>query len=302
MAFSVQRADTKMQINKFQTYIDGHTTLYCLLGHPARHSISPKMHTTAAKLTGINMVYLAFDIAPSDIGSAVRSLRLLNAGGFNLTMPFKRTVIPYLDRLTKASELSGSVNTVINRNGTLTGDTTDGTGYLDSLLDSGFEYHDKKMTLLGAGGAATSIAVSAALSGFRSIDIFKRQNSTYEKTQEFVNRLNTNTACSVHLYPMEDSEAMQVSISSSDILTNATNVGMEDDKKSLVPREFLRPDLFVSDIIYHPAETTLLSYARELGCQYKNGEDMLLFQGAASFKEWTGQQMPVEDVKRLVFQ
>lgn len=283
------------------SYIDGHTTLYCLLGHPARHSISPRMHTTAAKLLGVNMVYLAFDIEPNEIGITVEALRLLQAGGFNLTMPFKRTVIPYLDRITKASELSGAVNTVINKDGVLIGDTTDGIGYLDSLLDSGFDYHGKKMTLLGAGGAATSIAVSAALSGVKRIDIFKRKNKTYEETEAFAERINSSTDCDVLVFPMDDSDAMQDSIASSDLLTNATNVGMEDDKTSLVPKEFLRPDLFVSDIIYHPAETTLLSYAGECGCRYKNGEDMLLFQGAASFKEWTGLQMPVEAIKKLVF-
>jgi shikimate dehydrogenase len=283
------------------SYIDGHTTLYCLLGHPARHSISPRMHTTAAKLLGVNMVYLAFDIEPNEIGITVEALRLLQAGGFNLTMPFKRTVIPYLDRITKASELSGAVNTVINKDGVLIGDTTDGIGYLDSLLDSGFDYHGKKMTLLGAGGAATSIAVSAALSGVKRIDIFKRKNKTYEETEAFAERINSSTDCDVLVFPMDDSDAMQDSIASSDLLTNATNVGMEDDKTSLVPKKFLRPDLFVSDIIYHPAETTLLSYARECGCRYKNGEDMLLFQGAASFKEWTGLHMPVEAIKKLVF-
>lgn len=283
------------------SYIDGHTTLYCLLGHPARHSISPRMHTTAAKLLGVNMVYLAFDIEPNEIGITVEALRLLQAGGFNLTMPFKRTVIPYLDRITKASELSGAVNTVINKDGVLIGDTTDGIGYLDSLLDSGFDYHGKKMTLLGAGGAATSIAVSAALSGVKRIDIFKRKNKTYEETEAFAERINSSTDCDVLVFPMDDSDAMKDSIASSDLLTNATNVGMEDDKTSLVPKKFLRPDLFVSDIIYHPAETTLLSYARECGCRYKNGEDMLLFQGAASFKEWTGLQMPVEAIKKLVF-
>ncbi len=283
------------------SYIDGHTTLYCLLGHPARHSISPRMHTTAAKLLGVNMVYLAFDIEPNEIGITVEALRLLQAGGFNLTMPFKRTVIPYLDRITKASALSGAVNTVINKDGVLIGDTTDGIGYLDSLLDSGFDYHGKKMTLLGAGGAATSIAVSAALSGVKRIDIFKRKNKTYEETEAFAERINSSTDCDVLVFPMDDSDAMQDSIASSDLLTNATNVGMEDDKTSLVPKKFLRPDLFVSDIIYHPAETTLLSYARECGCRYKNGEDMLLFQGAASFKEWTGLHMPVEAIKKLVF-
>ena len=283
------------------SYIDGHTTLYCLLGHPARHSISPRMHTTAAKLLGVNMVYLAFDIEPNEIGITVEALRLLQAGGFNLTMPFKRTVIPYLDRITKASALSGAVNTVINKDGVLIGDTTDGIGYLESLLDSGFDYHGKKMTLLGAGGAATSIAVSAALSGVKRIDIFKRKNKTYEETEAFAERINSSTDCDVLVFPMDDSDAMQDSIASSDLLTNATNVGMEDDKTSLVPKKFLRPDLFVSDIIYHPAETTLLSYARECGCRYKNGEDMLLFQGAASFKEWTGLQIPVKAIKKLVF-
>lgn len=283
------------------SFVDGYTKLYCLLGHPARHSISPKMHTTAARLLGLDMVYLAFDIEPEEIGITVEALRLLRCGGFNLTMPFKRTVIPYLDRITKASQLAQSVNTVTNQDGVLIGDTTDGTGYLDSLTDSGFDYHQKKMTLLGAGGAATSIAVSAALGGMRRIDIFKRKNRTYEETVAFADKVSTDTGCDVLVFPMDDHEAMRDSIASADILTNATNVGMEDDRTSLVPKEFLRQGLFVSDIIYHPAETTLLSYARECGLRYKNGEDMLLFQGAASFKEWTGKQMPVNDVKRLVF-
>ncbi|MQN01599.1 MAG: shikimate dehydrogenase [Lachnospiraceae bacterium] len=283
------------------SFIDGHTTLYCLLGHPARHSISPAMHTTAAKLLGVNMVYLAFDIEPNEIAVAVEALRLLAAGGFNLTMPFKNTVIPFIDRITKASELSGSVNTVVNKDGVLIGDTTDGIGYLNSLLDSGFDYHGKKMTLLGAGGAAKSIAASAALSGVKRIDIFKRKNKTYEETEAFAEKINASTDCDILVFPMDDSDAMRDSILSSDILTNATNVGMEDDKTSLVPREFLRPDLFVSDIIYHPAETTLLSYAKEVGCPYKNGEEMLLYQGAASFKEWTGLDMPIEAIKKIVF-
>ncbi|MCI6649320.1 MAG: shikimate dehydrogenase [Lachnospiraceae bacterium] len=284
------------------SFIDGHTTLYCLLGHPARHSISPRMHTTAAKLLGVNMVYLAFDIEANEIAITVEALRLLKAGGFNLTMPFKRTVIPFLDKITKASELAGSVNTVTNKDGVLIGDTTDGVGYLNSLLDSGFDYHGKKMTLLGAGGAATSIAVSAALSGVKRIDIFKRRNATFEEIEAFAEKINASTDCDILVFPMDDEEAMRDSICSSDILTNATNVGMEDDKTSLVPKSFLRPDLFVSDIIYHPAETTLLSYAKEVGCRYKNGEDMLLFQGAASFKEWTGLDMPIEAIKKTVFE
>ena len=130
------------------TYINGQTRLLALLGHPAHHSISPKMHTQAAKLLGLDYVYLAFDIAPDEIGQAVMSLKLMEARGFNLTMPFKRTVIPYLDHLTKAAKLAGAVNTVINDNGILTGDTTDGYGYMESLRQTSFDPTDKVMTIL----------------------------------------------------------------------------------------------------------------------------------------------------------
>ena len=117
-----------------------------------------------------------------------------------------------MDKITKASELAGSVNTVTNKDGVLIGDTTDGVGYLNSLLDSGFDYHGKKMTLLGAGGAATSIAVSAALSGVKRIDIFKRRNATFEETEAFAEKINASTDCDILVFPMDDAEAMKAKL------------------------------------------------------------------------------------------
>ncbi len=283
------------------TYINGQTRLLALLGHPAHHSISPKMHTQAAKLLGLDYVYLAFDIAPDEIGQAVMSLKLMEARGFNLTMPFKRTVIPYLDHLTKAAKLAGAVNTVINDNGILTGDTTDGYGYMESLRQTGFDPKDKVMTILGAGGAATAIIAQAALDGMKEIRIFKRKNQTFEDTLAFAEKVTGGTDCQVTVLDMADRQALATSIASSDLLTNATNVGMGDDDRSLVDKDMLRRDLVVSDIIYEPPLTPLLAMAKDLGCSYFNGADMLLYQGSASFKAWTGQDMPVKEIQRTCF-
>ena len=283
------------------TYINGHTRLLALLGHPAHHSISPKMHTQAARLLGLDYVYLAFDIEPDQIGQAVSSLKLMEARGFNLTMPFKRTVIPYLDHLSRAATLCGAVNTVINDGGILTGDTTDGYGYMESLRQTGFNPRGKVMTILGAGGAATAIIAQAALDGMKEIRIFKRKNKTFEDTLAFAHKVTEGTDCLVTVIDMADEEALASSSAGSDLLTNATNVGMGDDDRSLVPKHMLRQDLVVSDIIYEPPLTPLLAMAKETGCTYFNGADMLLYQGSASFKLWTGKDMPVAEIQRICF-
>lgn len=283
------------------THVNGQTRLLALLGHPAHHSISPKMHTQAARLLGLDYVYLAFDIQPDQIGQAVSSLKLMDARGFNLTMPFKCSVIPYLDHLTKAARLAGAVNTVINDNGILTGDTTDGYGYMESLRQNDFDPVDKTMTILGAGGAATAIIVQAALDRMKEIRIFKRKNSTFEDTVSFAKKVTEETDCLVTVYDMADKKALSDSIAGSDLLTNATNVGMGNDTNSLVTTDMLRKSLVVSDIIYEPPCTTLLAQAKSVGCSCFNGADMLLYQGSASFKAWTGKDMPVDEIRRSCF-
>lgn len=279
----------------------GTTRLTCLLGSPVSHSISPAMHNTAFEALGLDYSYMAFDISESQIKNAIDALKLLNCRGFNLTMPLKTAIIPYLDELSEAARLSHSVNTCVFEDGKLIGHTTDGIGFMEAMTDSGISYQNKVITILGAGGAATSIIVQAALDGVSKINIFKRKNATFDKIVDFADKITRSTDCDVFVFDMADATTLEFCLQESDILINGTNVGMGDDDSSLVPVEFLRKELIVTDVIYHPAYTRLLKDAKSLGCKVMNGKYMLLYQGAAAFKLWTGQDMPIDLIKEKCF-
>lgn len=283
--------------------ITGKTKLTALLGSPVSHSISPQMHNASFRLLGLDYVYLAFDVTPEHLHDAVMGLKAAGICGFNLTMPLKVHILPYLDELTPAARLAGAVNTVIVRDGKLIGHTTDGVGYMRSVADAGYNIIDKKMTLLGAGGAATAICVQAALDGVSSIDMFKRQNASWDKTANFCQRVASETGCHIRLLDIEDSALLAESIGESAILTNATSVGMAPNSSAspIADSSILHESLIVSDIIYNPRETMLMKQASEQGCPRFNGMYMLLYQGAAAFQCWTGQEMPTEIIKQQYF-
>ncbi len=283
--------------------ITGHTGLTALLGHPVAHSISPQMHNEAFRLLGLDFVYLAFDVGPDGLRDAFEGLKAFQVQGFNLTMPLKTAILPYLDDLTPAARLAGAVNTVYQKNGRYIGHNTDGAGYMRSLADAGFSVTGEKMTLLGAGGAATAICVQAALDGVSAIDMFKRKNASFARTEAFCARIAEQTGCRIRLLDIADTGLLAESLKDSAILTNATNVGMAPDiVHSILPDASLLPShVIVSDIIYNPRETLLLRQAREAGCPAINGLYMLLFQGAEAFRCWTGQEMPVEEIRQKYF-
>lgn len=149
-------------------YITGHTVLTALLGSPVAHSISPMMHNEAFRQLGLDYAYLAFDVDLAHLKDAVDGLKILNCRGFNCTMPHKTLICEYVDHLSQAASLIGAVNTVVNDNGILTGHNTDGIGYMQSVSAAGFDIIGEEMTLLGTGGAATAIAVQAALDGVKN--------------------------------------------------------------------------------------------------------------------------------------
>lgn len=283
--------------------ITGNTKLTALLGSPVSHSISPQMHNESFRLLGLDYVYLAFDVTPKHLREAVAGLKAAGICGFNLTMPLKVHILPYLDELTPAARLAGAVNTVISKDGKLIGHTTDGAGYMQSVSDAGYDITGQKMTLLGAGGAATAICVQAALDGVSSIDMFKRKNASWEKTLAFCQRVASETGCDIRLFDIENINLLADSISDSAILTNATSVGMEPNSSvSPIPDPaMLHSGLIVSDIIYNPRETLLMRQAKEQGCPSFNGLYMLLYQGAAAFQCWTGQKMPTDVIKKKYF-
>lgn len=284
--------------------ITGSTILTGLLGSPVAHSVSPAMHNEAFRLLDLNYVYLAFNVGTDSLKDAVKGLKTLGARGFNLTMPDKIAILDLVDELTPAARLAGACNTVINDNGHLIGHTTDGIGYMRSVADAGHNIIGKKMTLLGAGGAATAICTQAALDGVKEIDIFRRNRpEAFAQTVAFADRTAKDTGCKIHVYDFADETQMKKSLAESAILTNATNVGMAPDTDAIpIPGvHFLHPELIVSDIIYNPRQTQLLKIAASMGCPVFNGMYMLLYQGAAAFECWTGLEMPVAEIKKKYF-
>jgi quinate/shikimate dehydrogenase len=286
--------------------IDGRTKLLGLLATPIGHSLSPAMHNMSLRKLGLNYAYMAFEVGNEQLADAVAGMRALNVRGFNVSMPNKTKILPLLDELSPAAKFAGAVNTVVNENGKLIGHITDGTGYMRALKEEGIDVVGKKMTLLGAGGAATAIAIQAALDGVREISIFNRDDEFFaraERNAQIINEEMQNVNCKANVYRLEDEEKLKEEIASSDILTNATGVGMKPlEGESLIKdASWLRSELIVSDVVYIPRKTKLLEIAESAGCKTLNGLGMMLWQGAKAFEIWTGQQMPVDYVKEQLF-
>ena len=283
--------------------ITGHTRLTGLLGSPVAHSKSPLMHNEAFRLLRLDYVYLCFDVKEDSLKTAFEGLKKLNVAGFNCTMPDKTAICELLDDLSPAAKMIGAVNTVVNENGRYIGHNTDGIGYMQSVKDAGFDIKGETMTLLGAGGAASSIFVQAALDGVKKINLFRIKDRFWEKAEKMVDMVNSNTDCDAKLIELGNDDILNEAISNSKILTNATSVGMAPNTDNCIVKDFsvFNENLIVSDVIYNPMETKLLKIAKEHGCPTFNGIYMLLYQGAEAFKLFTGKDMPVEEIKKKYF-
>ena len=283
--------------------ITGHTRLTGRLGSPVAHSKSPLMHNEAFRLLRLDYVYLCFDVKEDNFKTAFEGLKKLNVAGFNCTMPDKTAICELLDDLSPAAKMIGAVNTVVNENGRYIGHNTDGIGYMQSVKDAGFDIKGETMTLLGAGGAASSIFVQAALDGVKKINLFSIKDRFWEKAEKMVDMVNSNTDCDAKLIELGNDDILNEAISNSKILTNATSVGMAPNTDNCIVKDFsiFNENLIVSDVIYNPMETKLLKIAKEHGCPTFNGIYMLLYQGAEAFKLFTGKDMPVEEIKKKYF-
>ena len=283
--------------------ISGTTKLVCLLGSPVAHSMSPAMHNESFRYHGLDYRYLCFDVGEAELEKATEGLRVMGARGWNLTMPCKNRMTDLCDRLSPAAKFCGAVNTVVNDDGILTGHTTDGAGYMRAVREAGYDLKGKTMTLLGAGGAATAILVQAALDGLGQIRVFNRRSANLDRLSPIAEQLNAETNCRVSIHLLPDDDGLRASIADSDILTNATNVGMAPQTEAcLIPDPaWFHQSLIVSDIIYNPRETRLLFMAKEAGCPTVGGLPMLLYQGAYAFELWTGLDMPVELIREKYF-
>ena len=273
--------------------INGHTRLAAVVAKPIKHSISPFIHNTAFEKTAVNGVYLALEIEAEDLEATVANIRRYNMFGINLSMPYKQEVIQYLDELTPSARLIGAVNTVVNKNGTLIGYNTDGKGFFKSLPS--FAIQGKKMTILGAGGAATAIIAQAALDQAEEIFVFTR-HASYDKTVSKMVAISRQTKSRIQVLSLEDSALLQEKINQSDLLVNGTSVGMDGINMPLPEQIELSRQILVADVIYKPFETPFLKWARSQKVEAVNGLGMLLYQAAEAFELWTGQSMPCQEI------
>ena len=285
--------------------INGRTGFYALIGSPVGHSGSPAMYNYSFQKTGINDIYLAFDVPLSQTEEAVCALKALGCKGFNVTMPCKTRIAELVDELSDAAALIGASNTVVVKDQKLYGHNTDGIGFVRNLRENGAEVKNKVLTVLGAGGAATAIQVQSALEGAKKIYIFNRRDEFYTNAESTAEKIKSHIpGVEVCVYPLEDSRELYDKISKSHILVNATKAGMKPlDEESLIQdTSVFRPELAVADAVYNPRKTRMIREAEEKGCRIVlGGTGMLLWQGAAAFHIFTGKQMPAEEVYEKFF-
>lgn len=265
--------------------INTQTVLYCVIGDPVAHSLSPVMHNRALSHEGQNGVYLAFRIG--DPAAAVAAVRTLEIQGVSVTIPHKIAIMAHLDAVDDLAVRIGAVNTVVRRQGRLVGYNTDGMGACDALADT-VGLDGCRVALLGAGGAARAIGFTLVQRGAQVTVL----NRTLERGENLARDIG---AAFLPLDRLSQAECQA--------LINTTPVGMSPDTEAMpIDADHLDPAMTVMDIVYNPRETLLLKTARRLGCRTVDGVAMFVNQGAAQFELWTGRKAPVEVMRETVLE
>ena len=276
--------------------IDGYTRMAAVVANPIKHSLSPFIHNLAFDLTDENGVYLAWEVESKKLAAIVENVRNLDMYGLNISMPYKGEIIKFMDELSPAAELIGAVNTVVNHSGKLIGHNTDGIGFFNSLKKYDFKIENKQILVLGGGGAAIALIAQAALSGAKKIVVAARKSASYDPLNEKLAKLSAKTGVEILLTDLSGADRLQKELNQTDLLVNATSVGM-DGASFPLEKSLLLPDkLLVVDAIYKVRETPFLHWAKEQGAQSENGLGMLIGQAAESFYLWTGKEMPVDKI------
>jgi shikimate dehydrogenase len=281
-----------------QDCITGKSRLAGLIGNPVEHSISPQLHNTLSNYLRVDMAYAPFQVEKEDLERAVNGLKALNAIGFNVTIPYKKDVMKYIDVNTKEAILMGAVNTVKNICGRLYGYNTDAEGFARSFKEeSGEGFNDKNITIIGAGGASRAIAVKMAMEGAKSISIVNR---TLEKAIDIVEVINNNISCICQAFTT-DSTLEESIFKEADVIINTTSIGMypDIDKSPVKDTEIFSSNQIVYDVIYNPSKTKFLADAKMRGCKTINGFGMLIYQGISAYEIWTGIKVPEELIKEV---
>ena len=279
--------------------LNGETRVAGVIGWPVRHSLSPPMHNAAFAALGLNWVYVPFAVDPARVGAAIEAIRAFDLAGLNVTIPHKLAVLPYLDEISDEAAVLGAVNTIVNRGGVLSGYNTDGEGFLRSLREIGEEVAGRSVALIGAGGAARSIALAVCRAGATHLSIVNR---TVEKAQALAEMVRgALPATQVAVVGLED-PAAATAVWTADIIVDSTAVGMypHHEVEPVIPPKWLHREQIVCDLTYNPCITVLLKAAMAAGSRTLDGTGMLVHQGALAFEYWTGQPAPVQAMREAL--
>lgn len=262
---------------------------YAVIGHPIGHTMSPFIHKRLFDLRGLDADYGIYDIPTEDLIGKIQELKTLD--GFNITIPHKQAIIPFLKRLDQKASLFQSVNTVKNDDG-LEGYTTDPDGFLSALCQAGFPLRGR-VVILGAGGVARTMAYEATMAGCFVVLAVRPKSLSRAAALSGAIRNDVHNG---------DTETCRLDCLSGhiDLLINATPVGMYPNADEMpVSREVLEDTDYVFDAVYNPMDTKLVKTARECGCKALGGLSMLVWQAAAAHQIWDGSQYTCDEIAAL---
>ena len=276
--------------------IKGTTKNLGVMGWPIAHSLSPVLQNAAIEEAGLDYVYISLPVPPEKLKEAVAGLRAMQFTGWNVTIPHKQAIMAELDAVDEDARIIGAVNTVVNRDGHLTGYNTDCIGFMQPLAQQGFLPKGKEATILGAGGAARAVIWGLLRAKVKRITLGVRNPAKAARlAEEFA------AYGEIQVLHWEDS-AFAEHLAVTDLLVNTTPLGMSPHVEGMPPVDWtkLKKDALVYDIIYTPERTRFLSEAQAHGHAIINGEGMLAGQGAAAFTLWTGVAPDLALMKRAL--
>lgn len=276
------------------------TKLVGLIGHPIKHTYSPFIHNVAFEITGLDYIYLPFNVVPASLKNAIKGLVALGYKGFNVTVPHKVKVKEFMSKVSEEASLVGAINTVLIEEGKMFGYNTDVAGVLESLYSYRKEISENECVVIGAGGSARAV-IYTLIKHFRpaKIHLVNRTEQRADTLRQFFKtKMKFDSFTVNELIPPDIKDIIKNSV----LIVNATTVGMypDEDDAVLTQKDLFSKNQIVFDLVYNPSQTKLLKLAQSSGAITIDGIKMLVNQAAKSFEIWTGEKMPIEQVEKAL--
>lgn len=278
--------------------ITGKTNVVGIIGNPIEHSMSPLMHNAAFKYLNMDYVYIPFLVDKNELGNAITGAKSLNIKGLNITIPYKTDVMKHLGSVDTTAELIGAVNTIKFDENHVKGYNTDGIGAVNAIEEIS-SVKNKKIIVLGAGGAARAVSFQILLNGADKLVIANRTpENALDLQKNITEKLDADIEC------ISLGKEIGNHLLDADILINTTPIGMYPniDQEPLITSNMMHENLIVNDLVYNPLKTKLLSEAQKAGAIPLSGIKMLIYQGMESFRIWTGVNPPFDVFKNALDQ